>query len=151
MNALFASNPDSLGRRAWDGLGLDQERPGRPDAVAPTARDSAFGRRQGRENQPKIIQLVDGRVHAGADALAKRLVRRFADQYRFTSVCLGRPDDAPPLDETDLAMLMLGALSDELAAPPAPLELLPLEESAEEIRAQQAEALWQSLLYDTRG
>jgi hypothetical protein len=61
------------------------------------------------------------------------------------------PTDIPPLDETEVAMLILGVLSEELAAPPVPLEPLPLEEGAEDIRAQQAEALWQSLLYDSRG
>lgn len=99
MNGLFASNPDSLGRRAWDRLDLDRERPGRPDAAVPTARDSAFGRWAERKNQPKIVQLVDGRVNADAGALAKLLVRRFADQYQFSSICIGRLDDAPALDD----------------------------------------------------
>lgn len=59
--------------------------------------------------------------------------------------------EVPPLDETEVAMLILGGLSEELAAPPAVLEPLPLVEAEEDIRAQQAESLWQSLLYDSRG
>ncbi len=77
---------------------------------------------------------------------------RFVQTFRRSPVpATPTTTDIPPLDETDLAMLMLGGLSDELAAPPTPLETLPLEESAEEVRAQQAEALWQSLVHDTRG
>lgn len=77
---------------------------------------------------------------------------RFVQAFRRSPApAVPTPADVPALDETELALLVLSALSDELAAPPQPLEPLPLEESAEEIRAQQAEALWQSLLYDSRG
>lgn len=78
---------------------------------------------------------------------------RFLQTFRRSPVPATAPgtSEIPPLEETELALLMLGVLSEELAAPPAPLEPLPIQETAEEIRAQQAEALWQSLLYDSRG
>jgi len=78
---------------------------------------------------------------------------RFVQTFRRSPApqVAATPTEIPPLDETEMAMLILGGLSEELAAPPTTLEPLPLDETAVDVRAQQVEALWQSLLYDSRG
>jgi hypothetical protein len=62
-----------------------------------------------------------------------------------------RPGPPPPLDLEEVRKLLIAALAAQLTPPAVPLEPIELNESADEITRQTAEALWQSLVAQPRG
>jgi hypothetical protein len=61
----------------------------------------------------------------------------------------GAPPPAP-LDVDEFRELLLASVAQELELVSLPFEAVPLDESADEVRRQTFEALWQSLLADMR-
>lgn len=58
----------------------------------PSVRQSGFKAPKSRNRKPKIVHLLEGRPTAGAESLARLLVRQFADKYRFSCIYIGQPN-----------------------------------------------------------
>jgi plasmid stability protein len=76
-------------------------------------------------------------------------VERFVAQHRRPPA--GLHLQVPPVDEAELRERLRSILLSELKPGPVPLQAVPIEESAEEVARQNAEAVWLSLLFDLRG
>jgi hypothetical protein len=75
-------------------------------------------------------------------------LERFASAFRRPPVAA---EAAPPaFDAADMLRLLASLAADELDAPPAPFDAVPLADGPDEVRRQADEALWQSFLYDFR-
>ena len=73
---------------------------------------------------------------------------RFAAAFRRPPAATSAPAPCPPLDMEELGDLVKSRIAEELELPALPFEPIRGDETAEEIRRQTAEALWQSLLFD---
>jgi hypothetical protein len=75
---------------------------------------------------------------------------RFAAAFRRVPAAETAPGSCPPLDLKEFEDLIREPAAEELELTPPPFESIAEDETAEEISRQTAEALLQSLLFDTR-
>jgi hypothetical protein len=83
-------------------------------------------------------------------AHAAAALDRFARAFRRAPAAEGEPAAAPMLDIKDFADLLQAILVEEFDLTPPPFETVAVGEDPEEIHRQAGEALWQSLVFDTR-
>jgi hypothetical protein len=76
---------------------------------------------------------------------------RFAAAFRRAPASEGSPTPYPPLDLEEFTALLCALMAEELELVPLEFAGLASGEVPEEVRRQNAEALWQSLLCDPRG
>jgi len=77
-------------------------------------------------------------------------LERLAAEFRRPPPVEGPPAPCPPLDFAEFAEWIGLRLAGELERPPAEFEPLAPEDDAEEVRRQNAEARWLSLIFDPR-
>jgi hypothetical protein len=75
---------------------------------------------------------------------------RFATAFRRPPAATTAPVPCPPLDLEEFRDLLNKTVVEELELAPPPFEPIAEGETAEEIRRQTTEALWQGLLSDTQ-
>jgi hypothetical protein len=75
---------------------------------------------------------------------------RFKATFRRAPVAATAPASCPLLDMEEFADLLKRMAAEELELTPPSFEPIAEDETAEEVSRQTAEALWQSLLFDTR-
>jgi len=75
---------------------------------------------------------------------------RFAAAFRRPPAATAAPKSFPSLDLEEFRDLLNKTAAEELELAPLPFEPIGEGETAEEVRRQTAEALWQNLLTDTR-
>ena len=135
----------------------------------PTATDEEVVRQAGRLRQRaadeaalsalrQAVQALTGRpeerlLHAvlthPRPGYAAPALERLAAAYRRPPASTA-PAAAPPFDAAEFLALLCRQAAAGLETPPAPLEDVGGDDDADEVRRQAAEALWLSLLYDSR-
>jgi hypothetical protein len=136
----------------------------------PTASEEEVVRQAGRLRQRATDEAAQNTVRQAVQALtaspaARNLhallthprpahhaaaLDRFAATFRRLPAS-ANPPACPPLDLQEFIALLRSVVADGLELPAVEFEGVPAGESPEEIRRQSAEALWQSLLFDSRG
>jgi hypothetical protein len=82
--------------------------------------------------------------HANSD------LDRFQAAFRRAPAAEANPQPCPALDVEEVRILLAQVLAAEMESSTLPLEAVVEEETPEEIARQTAEALWQSLVSDSR-
>jgi hypothetical protein len=77
-------------------------------------------------------------------------LERFTAAFRRPPTAAAAPPSCPPLDMKEFEDLIKKKAAEEMELAPPPFEPIVPEESAEEIRRQTTEALWQGFLFDPR-
>ena len=78
-------------------------------------------------------------------------LKRGRDSGFFLRPIVTEAPAKPAVDLAEVTDLLQGLLAEELDLTPPPFDAPPSREDPDEVRRQTAEALWQSLLFDSRG
>lgn len=135
----------------------------------PTASEEEVVRQAGRLRQRAADEATQNAIRQAVQALTGRAEERVLhallthprpghhapalDRFMAAFRRAPAPTEASPcptLDTQEFLRLLLLAAAEELQLAPPPFETPPGDEPPEEIQRQMAEALWQSLLFDSR-